>query len=107
PPAEPVVLPALAGLFILAALFFAIGGIKLIDALVRGLFGTISGVVGWIPFAGKVLAAPIHQIDRKVTHALGHAERPLVAYVASTWHTLGALVHYLGREVEGLALGAW
>ena len=54
PPAGPVVLPALAALFVLCALVFAIGCIKFADAFVRALFGTISGAVGWIPFAGKV-----------------------------------------------------
>lgn len=107
PPTGPVALPALAALFALCALIFAIGMIKLVDAVSRALFGTISGAVGWIPYAGRLVSHNLHKIEQKISHMLGTAERKLDGYVALTWHTLAHVVTWMGQEIKGAAETSW
>lgn len=107
PPAGPVTLPALAALFALCALIVAIGMVKLVDAISRAFFGTISGAVGWIPFAGKVVAHSLHKVEQKISHMLGTAERKLDGWVALTWHTLAHVVAMVGQEIQGAAETTW
>src|SRR5437764_1217825 len=107
-PAAPAAIDALAILGPLAGALFIVGCIYVIDHFIRALFGTVSGAVGWIPFVGKIISAPIHAIEQKVTHSLGSAERRFDAYIATSWHKLGMLVRHIGRELEDaakLALG--
>src|SRR6266516_3064603 len=56
------------------------------DGNVAELFGTITGAVGWIPYAGKVLKAPVHRIEQKVTHALGTAEEAFDRRIGTSFH---------------------
>lgn len=98
---------ALPHLFILAALFFALGGIQMVTAFVRALFWGIETGVGWIPFAGKVVKVPIHKIEQRVTNALGSAVNALDGYIAHSWHQLARLTRQMGREIEGLAHDLW
>lgn len=107
PPVNPVTTTALAALFALCALVVAIGIIKLVDAFSRALFGTISGAVGWIPFAGRLVKRDLHKIEQKISHGLGSAERKLDAGVAWTWNNCAHLVAYVGTEIEGGAKIAW
>src|SRR5438067_2489128 len=107
PPVGPIFVPALQALFLLAAVFVAIGMVKLADAIVRGFFGTVEGTIGWIPFAGKVVSHSLHKIEQKVTHALGHAERKLDEAAALGWHNMARLVHLLATEIAGTAQSVW
>jgi hypothetical protein len=94
---------ALAVLGKLVVVLFALGCIYAVDHFVRALFSTVSATVGWIPFAGRVVRAPIHKIEQKVVDSLGRAEQSLDSYIAHSWHQLAKLVRMLGREAEGLA----
>jgi hypothetical protein len=87
----------------LVVVLFALGCIYAVDHFVRALFSTVSASVGWIPFAGKVVRAPIHKIEQKVVDSLARAEQSLDSYIAHSWHQLAKLVRMLGREAEGLA----
>lgn len=107
PEGEVVVVEALPTLLALAGLLFAWGCVKLVDGFVRALFGTAEGAVGWIPFAGKVLKAPIHKIEQKLTNYLGRAAQGLDHYIGSSFHKLGRIVRHIGRELEGLAHDTW
>jgi hypothetical protein len=107
PPVGPIFVPAMAALFTLAALFFAIGMVKLVDKVSRAFFGTVSGAVGWIPFAGKLVTHSLHKIEQKISHVLGNAERSLDGYVALTWHNMARLVHLLATEIAGTAQSVW
>src|SRR6266566_1431542 len=107
PPVGPLFTPALAALFLIAGCIVAIGMVKLVDAISRSFFGTVGGAIGWIPFAGKVVKHSLHRIEQKISHGLGSAERKLDAVVATSWHNLARLVHYMGREIEGAAVSAY
>jgi len=107
PPVNPVTVLAVAALFTLCALVVAIGIVKLVDAIARAFFGTISGAVAWIPFAGSVVSHSLHKVEQKISHMLGSAERKLDAGVAMTWNNCAHLVAYIGTEIEGGARTAW
>lgn len=94
---------ALTGLLILCGLIVALGLIKMVDGFVRALFGTLSGSVGWIPYAGKVLKAPIHKIEQKVTNFLGAAEQGIDHAIGYTWHNLAHLIRWTIHEIEALS----
>ena len=102
-PEGVAVLDALPLLGQLAAFLFVLGCIYVIDAFVRALFGTVSGVVGWIPYLGKVASTPIHKIEQKVTNALGTAEHYFDARIGMSFHKLARIGDHIGRELYGLA----
>jgi hypothetical protein len=89
-----------------AAFGFVVGCIYVIDAFVRALFGTVSGVTGWIPYLNKVTAAPIHSIEQKVTSALGSAEHYFDNRIGVSLHKLARIGDHIGRELYGLALAS-
>lgn len=107
PEAEVVVAEALPTLGMLAALLFILGCIHVIDGFVRALFGTLEGAVGWIPFAGKVIRAPIHRIEQKVTNTLGSAERYFDAKMGASFHKLARIGAKLGHEFAALGQQIW
>lgn len=106
-PVAPAVVEALPWLLALAGLLFAIGCIKLVDGFVRALFGTVSGAVGWIPFAGHVVKAPIVKIERKITNFLGRAEQGLDGYMGMAFHNLAHIARLLVHEIEQGAHLSW
>lgn len=96
---EPLVVP----LLMLAGLVVALGMAYLADAIVRALFGTVSGALGWIPYAGKVLSAPVHSIEQKLTSALGRAEAGIDARIGRAFHELAKAVKWAGHELQAQA----
>jgi hypothetical protein len=90
---------ALPALGKLAALLFIVGCIYVIDYFVRAMFGSVSGAVGWIPYAGKILTAPVHRIEQKVTHSLGTAEQTIDRHIAASFHKLAKIIRNLPREL--------
>jgi len=106
-PPNPAVAYGLAALFTLAAVIVAIGMVKLVNAIARSFFGTVSGLVGWIPFAGEVLETSLHKIEQKISHGLGSAERTLDAHIATTWHTLARTVTRLANDAKAAAVFDW
>ena len=103
----PLFVPALAGLFIIAACFFAIGACKLIDAVMSMLYEFIRHTVGRIPILGRIVVAKSHQLEQIISHYLGAAEHRLDGYVAWTWHNMARMVTLIGHEIEGLAVESW
>lgn len=99
-PEEAAAAEALPALGILAGLFFAWGCVHFLDAFCRGMFGTIEGAVGWIPYAGRVLRAPVHKIEQKVSHALGRAERGIDRRMGTAFHRLAHIVRHMVTEIE-------
>lgn len=90
---------ALPALGKLAALLFIVGCLYVIDYFVRALFGTVDGVIGHIPYAGKVIGAPIHKIEQKISHSLGTAERTIDKHIATSFHKLAKIIRALPREL--------
>jgi hypothetical protein len=90
---------ALPALGKLAALLFIVGCLYVVDYFVRALFGTATGLVGHIPFAGKVVSMPIHKIEQKISHALGSAEQTIDKHIATSFHKLAKIIRALPREL--------
>lgn len=102
-PEEVTAAEAVPWLGALCALIAAYGIIVVVDAFTRGLFGTIKGSVGWIPFAGKVLKFPVEKIEHKITTNLGRAALAVQDQIGHAWHKLARLIRHLGDEVTNLA----
>ncbi len=75
---------------ILAGLIVAFGIVYVVDGFTRALFGTVSGAVGWIPFVGKVVSAPIETIAQKVSNAMGAAEDKIDSAIGVSFHKLAS-----------------
>src|SRR5438270_5715652 len=88
----------------IALLAVVLGFILAIDAIVRGLFGTLKGAVGWIPYLGKVLTAPITVIEHKVVSFLSGLEADVDSMMAHRIHQLARLVERFWRTLERLAV---
>lgn len=111
---EPVPLPTpaqtvtvgslLVPLFRVSGLVVSIGIVFCVDALTRAFFGTASGVVGWIPFANRVLQAPLHRIEQKVSSFLGGLESHIDSSMGGYIH---ALADAVGRLASGEAEQGW
>src|SRR5207248_400180 len=98
---------ALPALGQLAAVLFVLGCIYVVHGFVIALFGTIRRTVGWIPWFGHVIEAPIHTIEQKVTNTLGSAEHALDNRIGTCLHKLALLASDLEREIVGSALDLW
>jgi len=88
---------------VLAGYFVAWGVVFCMDALVRAFFGTAEGLVGWVPFAGRVLTSPLHAIERKLTSFLGGLEAHFENQMATRWHTLAGLLTRWAHEAQHAA----
>jgi hypothetical protein len=85
-------------------LIVCMGVVASVDALTRALFGTIEGSVGWIPFLGRVVQAPIHRIEQKVSNYMGGLETHIDVSMGGYFH---ALADALGRLASGEAEAGW
>ena len=104
----PIVIRALLWpLAAIAGYFVAWGLVFVMDAVVRAFFGTISGGVSWIPFAGRVLSKPVNYIEHKLTSFLGGLEAHFENQMASRWHALAALITQLAADTEDNAIALW
>jgi len=88
---------------VLAGYFVAWGMVFCMDAIVRAFFGTVTGAVGWIPFAGRVISSPLHAIEKKLTSFLGGLEAHFEHQMATRWHTLAQLVRQYANETVATA----
>jgi len=91
-PARVTVKEALPALGMLTAFLFAWGLMQLLDRFCRALFGTAEGLVGWIPFAGRLAKQSIHKIEQKVSNYIGGAERGIDNHIATSYHKLATIV---------------
>jgi hypothetical protein len=90
-------LPALGVLAWFLLLWAVVHGL---ETFCRALFGTLEGAVGWIPYAGRILRAPIHKIMQKISHTFGRAERGIDARIGTAFHRLTHIVKNIARELE-------
>jgi hypothetical protein len=88
---------------VLAGYFVAWGMVFCMDAIVRAFFGTVTGAVGWIPFAGRVISSPLHAIEKKLTSFLGGLEAHFEHQMATRWHTLAQLVRQYAADTVATA----
>lgn len=88
----------------LAGCIVAIGVIAAVVELVRALFGTVDGIVGWIPYANRVIQKPLHAIEHKVVNGMLQVEHHLDARVADYWHNFANVYASIGHEIYGLAV---
>lgn len=84
----------------LCVLIVVYGMVLGIDAIVRGLFGTVSGAVGWIPYLGKVIESPIRAIEKKVVSFLVGLERDIDKAIGWSWHQLASVATHLWHQLE-------
>lgn len=80
----------------------ALGLIYTTDYWVRALFGTAEGVIGWLPFGGKVVSHSLNKIEQKVHHALGSAAAPLDKRIGAALHKLGDTFEWIGKELVAI-----
>ncbi len=102
-PGERAVGPLAISLTLLLAYVFALGCVSAVSAFVRALFGTAEGLLGWIPWLGKIATRPIHSIEQKIVSALGTAAADLEGRVADAFHGAATSLRNLGHEIYGLA----
>lgn len=88
----------------LAGYFVAWGLVFVMDAVVRAFFGTVSGAVGWLPYAGKVISSPVLAIEHKLTSFLGGLEQHFERQMAVRWHALASLVESLAADTKAAAI---
>jgi hypothetical protein len=87
---------------------WAWGLMMLLTLFVRAMFGTVTGAIGWIPFAGSIVTRPIHKIEQKVSHLIGGAVAPIDAHIATNFHRLAAIVRGIPSQLvddAGLIFG--
>lgn len=88
---------------LIAILAVTLGIILSAEAVVRGLFGTISGAVGWIPFLGSVIEEPIHKIEQKIISMLAGLEQDIDKALAHNIHVFASLLDKLWHDLELMA----
>ena len=76
----------------LAGYFVAWGLVFVMDAVVRAFFGTVTGAVGWIPYAGRVISSPVLAIEHKLTSYLGGLEAHFENQMAARWHAFAGMI---------------
>jgi hypothetical protein len=91
---------AVVSLSVLCLLIVALGFISTVDAIVRALFGTLDGAVGWIPYLGRIAQRPIHAIEHKVVSLVGAAEQRIDAGMGYYLGSLAKLVEWTGQEIR-------
>ena len=92
---------------VLAGYFLAWGIAFSIDAFCRGLFGTINGVVGWIPYANRVVETPLHGIEKKILSFLGGLEAHFEHQMATRFHQLAQLIDWQAVTPVNAAIVEW
>jgi hypothetical protein len=107
PAARVVLKPLLFAFGVLAGYFVAWGLVFVMDAVVRAFFGTATGAISWIPYAGKVLSTPLLAIEHKLTSYLGGLEAHFDAQMAARWHALASLVTQLAYDTKAAAILDW
>src|SRR2546430_1106340 len=79
----------------------ALGVCLLALVLIKALFATASGAVGWIPFFGSKITGDLHKVEQRLTNALGKAVGGLEHRIGVAWHSLAHLVEEIGSKIAG------
>lgn len=107
PAARVVLKPLLFAFATLAGYFVAWGLVFVMDAVVRAFFGTATGLVGWVPFAGRIITSPLLAIEHNLTSYLGGLEAHFDKQMAARWHSLASLVSQLALDTKAAAILDW
>lgn len=73
----------------------------------RAFFGTLDGAVGWIPWVGDVLTAPINRVAQKINSVLSKAAMGSERQIGDALHQFAALIHALGSAIHNAPLLAY
>lgn len=103
-PEAQIIVRAIPDVGKVAILAVALGIILAVDAIVRALFGTLTGSVGWIPYLGKVVESPIHKIEQKVISFLSGIEQDIDSSLGHAIHQTAKLAEQLLHTLENTAL---
>lgn len=103
----PALAPAIGELGALVALLVALGLVFIAYLLVKALFGVANKVVGWVPWVGKKVQAPLHTIEKRLVNGLSAAVTGLEEGVAATWHVLAHTIAWMGHEIAAGAAATW
>lgn len=87
-----------------SALFVVLGLIACVTAFVDAVFNFASSTVGWIPFIGRLVSAPLHSIQQHITNRLGKWESGIDAQMGGYFHALTTAINQL---TTGEAEAAW
>ncbi len=107
-PLPPTVAVRLTALLIplmrVSGLVVVLGMIFAADAMTRAFFGTATGAVGWIPYAGKVITSPLHRIEQRITNYLGGLETHIDVSMGGFFHNLAIVTEMLANGTGELAI---
>lgn len=92
--------PALPLLAELLLLIIALGIIYAMQYVVRAFFGISGSALGKLPIVGGWINSGLHSIEKKVTGIMADGVAAVEAEVGATWHQLGRLVDWIGRELR-------
>jgi hypothetical protein len=106
-PAAPAIAELLAPLGMLCILIVCYGMVLGVDAIARAFFGTASGAVGWIPYAGSLLQSGIHKIEEKIVSFLAGLEHDIDRAIGHSWHALASVATHLWHLLERDSLLLW
>jgi hypothetical protein len=95
--------PLLIPLFLLCGYLVAAGIIHLVEVIVEAFFGATHTVIGWIPFAGKLVGHSLHWLEGHITGKLGHWAADIDGKIGSTFHSLAYVWTLAAEEIYGLA----
>lgn len=85
------------------AFIVVIGLIGIASAFVQALFGIAEGALGWVPWLGSKVTAPLQSIEQRLINALGAVEANIDQEMGRSFHTMARLVHQIPQDI---AVGA-
>jgi hypothetical protein len=88
----------------LCAYLFVWGCCQAVSAMARAFFGTAEGIVGWVPFAGKVLSHKIEDIEHKIVSIVGGYGHHFENQFFTRWHSLAQMLRQWAYQIEDTAV---
>lgn len=104
---EPHFDAAVISLVVLLTLLVAIALVQLAEAIVHGLFTVVGGITAWIPVVNRLVQKPLHDVEKKLSDALGSVEQPLDRAAGRWFSSLAKLVEWIGQEIRRHANLIW
>lgn len=106
-PEEVSLVEALPVLAKLAGYVVVLGLIFVLRAFVKGLFWLLDKFVQGVTFGIFSSAPGLHAAEQAISSLLGGAIAGIDSHIGYSFHQLARLVDHIGRELYGLAEGAW
>lgn len=98
---------ALAALTAIALLIVLLGLIQCASVLLRALFLVPNTALGWVPWLGSKVKAPIHSIEKKLVSSLAAQAVTVEGAISKTWHVQAWLIEETGHAIwDATRLGA-